>query len=138
MGSMLTRMRNGERRPRPRRPVLPGRPAELGALLADLRTAKGLSLRDVEEASSKGVSNAYLSQLENGKIKRPSPNVLYDLAEVYGVSYEVLMQRAGYVMPNDEEGRPHKLAALPIDDLEPEEEEELLRYLAFLRSRAAS
>ena len=62
-----------------------GSPAKLGALLADLRTAKGLSLREVEEASGKAVSNAYLSQLEHGKIRKPSPNVLHSLAEVYTV-----------------------------------------------------
>src|SRR2546425_8968864 len=56
------------------------RPSELGALLADLRTAKGLSLRQVEEATDRAVSNAYLSQLENGKIQKPSPNVLHSLA----------------------------------------------------------
>jgi transcriptional regulator with XRE-family HTH domain len=88
-----------------------GQPNELGALLADLRTAKGFSLREVEEATGKAVSNAYLSQLENGKIKKPSPNVLHSLAEVYAVPYETLIA---------------------------EEEEELLKYLAFLRSRNSS
>jgi transcriptional regulator with XRE-family HTH domain len=36
------------------------RPNELGAVLADLRTAKELSLREVEEATGKAVSNACL------------------------------------------------------------------------------
>jgi len=45
-----------------------GRPNALGGLLADLRTAKGLSLRQVEEATDKAVSNAYLSPLEKGSI----------------------------------------------------------------------
>ena len=62
-------MRDGGRRPRRKRSPVVGRPNELGGLLADLRTAKGLSLRQVEEATDKAVSNAYLSQLENGKIK---------------------------------------------------------------------
>jgi transcriptional regulator with XRE-family HTH domain len=57
----------------------------LGALLADLRTAKGMSLREVGEATGRAVSNAYLSQLENGKINKPSPNVLHSLAEVYAI-----------------------------------------------------
>jgi transcriptional regulator with XRE-family HTH domain len=46
--------------------------------------------------TGKAVSNAYLSQLEHGKIKRPSPNVLHSLAEVYAVPYEALMEKAGY------------------------------------------
>ena len=35
------------------------------------RELRKLSLREVEEAT--GISNAYLSQLENDKIKKPSP-----------------------------------------------------------------
>jgi transcriptional regulator with XRE-family HTH domain len=110
----------------------------LGVLLADLRAAKALSLRDVEEAAGHAVSNAYLSQLEKGKIRKPSPNVLHELAAVYGVPYETLMEKAGYLLPATESrGRRRRLAAFAIDDLTAEEEEELLKYLAFLRSRKA-
>jgi transcriptional regulator with XRE-family HTH domain len=110
----------------------------LGALLADLRTAKGMSLREVEEATGKAVSNAYLSQLENGKISKPSPNVLHSLAEVYMVPYEALMEKAGYLLPPEGGGgRRKRLAIFAIDDLTAEEEEDLLKYLAFLRSRAS-
>jgi transcriptional regulator with XRE-family HTH domain len=114
-------------------------PNELGGLLADLRKAKGLSLRQVEEATDKAVSNAYLSQLEKGKIQKPSPNVLHSLAEVYAVPYEALMEKAGYLLPSEGKGgRRTRLAAFAIDDLTAEEEEELLKYLAFLRSRRSS
>jgi transcriptional regulator with XRE-family HTH domain len=130
-------MRRSIRRSARRDSEFVGRPLELGALLADLRTAKGFSLRDVEGATGHAVSNAYLSQLENGKIQKPSPNVLHELAKVYGVPYETLMERAGYLLPQDkkEAGRRRRLAAFAIDDLTAEEEEELLKYLAFLRSR---
>jgi len=133
--------RSGTRsRPRSRRkaPGFVGHPAELGALLADLRRAKGLSLRQVEEATGRAVSNAYLSQLENGKIRKPSPHVLHSLAEVYAVPYDALMERAGYLLPTEARAggrRQRRLAAFAIDDLTAEEEEELLKYLAFLRSR---
>jgi transcriptional regulator with XRE-family HTH domain len=132
------RVRNGARRSARRNPEFVGRPLELGALLADLRTAKGLSLREVEEATGSAVSNAYLSQLENGKIRKPSPNVLHRLAEVYRVPYETLMEKAGYLLPSHAKGggRRRRLAAFAIDDLTAEEEEELLKYLAFLRSRS--
>jgi transcriptional regulator with XRE-family HTH domain len=132
-------MRQTGRRPRRKGNEFLGHPGELGAMLADLRTAKGLSLREVEEATDKAVSNAYLSQLENGRIKKPSPNVLHSLAGVYAVPYESLMERAGYLLPS-ENGRKHRkrLAAFAIDDLTAEEEEELLKYLAFLRSRGPS
>ena len=132
-------MGNGGKRPGRKRSQFVGQPAELGALLADLRTAKGLALREVEEATGKGVSNAYLSQLENGKIKTPSPNVLHSLAEVYVVPYESLMEKAGYLLPRESGDGPRKrLAAFAIDDLTAEEEEELLKYLAFLRWRGSS
>ena len=100
---------------------------------------RGLSLREVEDATGKAVSNAYLSQLENGKIKKPSPSVLHSLAEVYVVPYEALMERAGYLLPSENGGGKRKrLAAFAIDDLTAEEEEELLKYLAFLRFRSSS
>ncbi len=135
----MTQRSSRPRRSR-KRPQFVGQPNELGAVLADLRTAKGLSLREVEEVTGKAVSNAYLSQLENGKIKKPSPNVLHSLAEVYAVPYEALMERAGYLLPSGDKasGRRKRLAAFAIDDLTAEEEEELLKYLAFLRSRNAS
>ena len=127
------------KQPRRKRSQFEGQPSELGGLLADLRTAKGFSLREVEEATGKAVSNAYLSQLENGKIKKPSPNVLHSLTGVYAVPYEALMERAGYLMPaEDGGGRRSRLAAFAIDDLTAEEEEELLKYLAFLRTRSRS
>ncbi len=115
------------------------RSSQLGTLLADLRKAKRLSLREVEEATGRAVSNAYLSQLENGKIAKPSPNVLHDLADVYGVPYESLMEKAGYLRPAETPrgARRRRLAAFAIDDLTPVEEEELLKYLAFLRSRSS-
>jgi transcriptional regulator with XRE-family HTH domain len=118
-------------------PAFKGRPNELGGLLADLRKAKGFSLRQVEEATDRAVSNAYLSQLEKGKIKKPSPNVLHSLAAVYAVPYEALMEKAGYLLPSEGSttGHRRRLAAFAIDDLTAEEEEELLKYLAFIRSR---
>ena len=132
-------MRDGGKRPRRKNSKFVGQPNELGALLADLRKAKGFSLREVEEATGKAVSNAYLSQLENGKISKPSPNILHSLAEVYAVPYEALMEKAGYLLPSEHGGGRRKpLAAFAIDDLTVEEEEELLKYLAFLRSRSSS
>jgi len=112
---------------------------ELGGLLAHLRVAKGLSLRQVEETTDKAVSNAYLSQLEKGRIQKPSPHVLHSLAAVYAVPYETLMEKAGYLLPSEDGGgRRRRLAVFAIDDLTVEEEEELLKYLAFLRWRGSS
>ncbi len=50
----------------------------LGEKLRDARETQALTLRQVEEIT--GISNAYLSQLENNKIKKPSANILYKLS----------------------------------------------------------
>ncbi len=110
----------------------------LGAYLHSLRTGRGLSLREVEEASGKAVSNAYLSQLENGKIAKPSPHVLHHLALVYDADYQKLMARAGYIAPDAErsaEARHGRAATYAIEHLTAEEEQALLDYLAFIRAR---
>jgi len=46
----------------------------LGDELRSIRAGRGLTLRAVEQAT--GISNAYLSQLETGKIDRPKPELL--------------------------------------------------------------
>ncbi len=97
-----------------------------------------MTLRDVEEATGKEVSNAYLSQLEGGKITKPSPHILYSLSTALGVAYESLMERAGYIVPaaTRPEGEKHgRAATFAIDNLTSEEESELLDYLAYIRSK---
>lgn len=114
------------------------RTGSLGSYLKSVREGLGITLRDVEEATEKGVSNAYLSQLENGKIARPSPNILHSLAKVYGVSYEKLMERVGYIVPSNSKAAGKKHGRAPtfaIENLTIDEEKELLNYLAFFRSK---
>ena len=130
-------MASTSRKARPKRAPRGGGKKALGDLLAELRAAKRLSLRQVEEATDRAVSNAYLSQLEMGRIQRPSPTVFQRLAPVYAVPYETLMEKAGYLPPSEIDGaaRRPRLSAFAIDDLTVEEEEQLLKYLAFIRSR---
>lgn len=112
----------------------------LGTYLHTIRKTKRLSLREVEEATGNDISNAYLSQLENGKIVKPSPHILYSLSEVYGISYDGLMERAGYIAPKAErkDGQKHgMLATHSIENLTAEEEDELLKYLAYVRTKKA-
>jgi transcriptional regulator with XRE-family HTH domain len=107
-----------------------------GEYFKALREAKNLTLRDVEKKAE--VSNAYLSQLESGKVKQPSPLTLYKLAEVYQVSYELLMEKVGYPIPS-KEGKPKETAsksiAYRIGSITDDEELELLNYLKFIRNR---
>jgi len=112
--------------------------SSLGDYLAGLRGARGMTLREVEEATNREVSNGYLSQLENNKINKPSPNILYALASVYGASYEDLMERAGYIVAEPKRSsarRQGRVATFLTDDFTPEEEAELLKYAAFIRSQ---
>lgn len=109
---------------------------KLGEYLMHARAAKKMTLREVEEATARTVSNAYLSQLENGHIGKPSPNILHALAGVYGVPYDVLMEKAGYLIAKADraEGARHgRVATFADKNLTPEEEEELLRHLAYMR-----
>jgi len=109
-----------------------------GLYLRTLREGKKMSLRGVEGATKKEISNAYLSQLENGKIAKPSPHVLYTLAEVYGADYSKLMKRVGYISPSAEKNKDKKhgkAAAFSIENLTHEEESELLKYLSFFRNQ---
>jgi transcriptional regulator with XRE-family HTH domain len=108
----------------------------LGPYLKAVRQSKGLTLRDVEEATGKEVSNAYLSQIENGKIAKPSPHILFSLAGVLAVAYDNLMERAGYIVSSAQRapGVKHgRAATFAIENLTPDEEKALLDHLNYLR-----
>jgi transcriptional regulator with XRE-family HTH domain len=110
---------------------------KLGDQLRAMRDAHGMSLRAVETVT--GISNAYLSQIETGRVEKPAPNILYKLAELYGTSYDGLMEVAGHLTRRDPtEVRSSTLSAAAlsaISELTPEEEEELMKYLSFIRAR---
>jgi transcriptional regulator with XRE-family HTH domain len=104
----------------------------LGKTLKDARELIPLTLRQVEEAT--GISNAYLSQLENEKIKKPSANVLYKLASIYNLELNTLLAASGII----EKSSPQKskllnTIALSAETLSADEEKALLDYLRYLR-----
>jgi len=109
----------------------------LGRYLASIRADRKLTLRQVEEATNKQVSNAYLSQIETDKILKPSPNVLHVLAELYAISYEKLMDMAGYFTsaPRSDNERHGRIPTFAEHHLTVDEETQLLDYLEFIRSR---
>ena len=105
-----------------------------GETLRNARDVRGLS--STEAARRAGISPAYLSRLENDTVKRPSPEVLHHLGETLGVPYAELMVLAGYRVPGIEEAPdPNRLRAALFADLTEDEQEELLEYLAWYRSR---
>lgn len=81
----------------------------LAGIVRKRREELGLSLREVEEKA--GISNAYISQLENEKILCPSPSVLKKMADLYGLSYNRLMILAGHpaVPPDGQANEPRGL-----------------------------
>ena len=110
--------------------------SKIGLKLKELRMLRQLSLRDVEKATEKSVSNAYLSQIESGKIKQPSPHILNHLAEVYHVDYKELLASAGYIRATlGEKKKAQGIAFFNQQDISEEEKRELLQYLQFIRTK---
>lgn len=110
----------------------------LGKYLESIRTARGLTQRQVEAATNKAVSNAYLSQIENDKIQKPSPNILHVLGELYGIEYEKLMEMAGYITTptaRPPDARHGRVATFSEYNLTPKEEAALIDYLQYMRTR---
>lgn len=107
----------------------------LGKELKGARERNNYTLRQVEELTD--ISNAYLSQLENDKIKKPSVSVLYKLAALYKIDFDYLLAATGAIEHKPKAEGPKSLSgfALSSEDLTPEEEQELADYLKFLRSK---
>ena len=108
-----------------------------------MRLAAGLSLRSVQELTSGRVKNGYLSQIEGGAIKSPSPSLLHDLAKAYGVDYADLLTRAGHPVPSTAAATTSVgvIAGIPaaaLADLTETETREVLDFLAFVKSRRVS
>jgi transcriptional regulator with XRE-family HTH domain len=74
------------------------RVGDLGDYLREQRENAQLSLRQL--ASLAGVSNPYLSQVERG-LKKPSAEVLQQIARGLQISSEALYVRAGILDPTD-------------------------------------
>ena len=109
---------------------------ELGKTLTIARERKAITLREVERLT--GVSNAYLSQLENDRIKAPSPNVLFKLASLYEIPYAALMAASGYPV-SESSAIPSEAVRLAarLGPTSPDEEDALVGYLEFIRKRTS-
>src|SRR5579884_1705419 len=72
--------------------------ADIGSFIRAQRELAQVSVRQLAEKS--GVSNPYLSQVERG-LRKPSADVLSQIAKALRVSAEVLYVRAGILEPSD-------------------------------------
>ena len=84
-------------------------PPDIGTFIRDLRQTAKISLRQLAERA--GVSNPYLSQIERG-LRKPSAEVLQQLASALRVSTPAMYLRAGLL---DSEGQQGVLAAIAVD-----------------------
>jgi transcriptional regulator with XRE-family HTH domain len=71
---------------------------DIGDFIRDLRRNARISLRELAERA--GVSNPYLSQIERG-LRKPSAEVLQQLASALRVSTPVMYLRAGLLDPKE-------------------------------------
>ena len=108
----------------------------LGDYLREQRESSRLSLRQLAEQA--GVSNPYLSQIERG-LRRPSAEVLQQLAKALRISAEQLYLRAGIVSPDEAGGGSVELAVLSDQLLSERQKQTLLDvYASFLALNSGS
>src|SRR6059036_730345 len=72
---------------------------DLGEFIREQRRVARLSLRKLSEQA--GISNPYLSQIERG-LRKPSAEILQQLARALEISSETLYVRAGILDPRDD------------------------------------
>ena len=74
---------------------------DLGAFIRQQRESAQQSIRDL--AKRAGVSNPYLSQIERG-LRKPSADILQQIARALEISAETLYERAGMMDPKEAQG----------------------------------
>ena len=72
--------------------------ADVGELIKSQREVARMSVRRLAELA--GVSNPYLSQIERG-LRKPSADILQQIAKALQISAESLYERAGFLPPSD-------------------------------------
>lgn len=95
----------------------------LGDYLREQRVKSQLSLRQLAEQT--GVSNPYLSQIERG-LRRPSAEVLQQIAKALRISAETLYVQAGILNPDDDQVRSVELAILADPGLSARQKQSLI------------
>uniref|UniRef100_UPI0025F27436 helix-turn-helix domain-containing protein n=1 Tax=Nocardioides sp. TaxID=35761 RepID=UPI0025F27436 len=104
--------------------------------LREQRVSAQLSLRQLAEQA--GVSNPYLSQIERG-LRRPSAEVLQQIAKALRISAEQLYIRAGIVDPHAGAAGSVELAILGDPKLTERQKQSLLDvYASFLALNGAN
>ena len=79
--------------------------SDIGSFIRAQREAAQVSVRQLAEKA--GVSNPYLSQIERG-LRKPSADVLNQIAKALRVSAEVLYVQAGILEPTAKQRSPRR------------------------------
>ena len=117
-------------------PNLGGQLGSLGEYIAGQRRAAELTLRQL--ADQAGVSNPYLSQIERG-LRRPSAEVLQQLARALRVSAETVYVRAGILDPEDHPHASVEMAVLSDTGITERQKRVLIDiYTSFVKENAAA
>ena len=98
------------------------RVAELGGFIRNQREVAKMSVRRLAELA--GVSNPYLSQIERG-LRRPSAEILQQLATALRISAETLYVQAG-LLPEDDDPTPSVREAISRDPVLSAEQKQAL------------
>lgn len=106
---------------------------DLGAFIRSQRELARMSVRRLAEVA--GVSNPYLSQIERG-LRRPSAEILQQIARALKISAESLYARAGLLNDDpDEDGSRTRAAILGDPRLTDDQKQALLHvYDSFISS----
>ncbi len=108
----------------------------LGDYLREQRLGARLSLRQLADLA--GVSNPYLSQIERG-LRKPSAEVLQQLAKALRISAEQVYVRAGILRPEEGAAGSVELAVLGDTRLTERQKQSLLDvYASFLALNGAT
>lgn len=107
---------------------------ELGAFIREQRSSARLTLRRLSDLS--GISNPYLSQIERG-LRRPSAEILQQIARALRISAETLYVQAGILDPPAE--APDLVRQILADPyLDEDQKQAMVKiYLSFRRDDGA-
>jgi transcriptional regulator with XRE-family HTH domain len=106
---------------------------QVGEFIRDQRRQAEMSVRRLADAA--GISNPYLSQIERG-LKRPSAEILGQIARALSISSETMYRRAGLLDEDVGSGSraPSVVDAVWADpDLDDEQKRTLIRVYETLR-----
>lgn len=101
-----------------------GRWRDLGEFIREQRRVGQLSLRKLSEQA--GVSNPYLSQIERG-LRRPSAEILRQIARALEISSEELYVRAGIL--DERDSQPDVVAEIRRDPVLTEDQKKTLIHI---------